>query len=51
MKFVVEQVVDSMGKKINYIFMYVATIVEHLQILSNNKDKDIKQITKLFTKD
>ena len=51
MKFVVEQVVDSMGKKINYNFMYVATIVEHLQILSNNKDKDIKQITKLFTKD
>lgn len=51
MKFVVEQVVDSMGKKINYNFMYVATIVEHLQILSNNKYKDIKQITKLFTKD
>ena len=50
MKFVVE-VVDSMGKKINYNFMYVATIVEHLQILSNNKDRDIKQITKLFTKD
>lgn len=51
MKFVVEQVVDSMNKKINYNFMYVATIVEHLQILSNNKDKDIKRITKLFTKD
>lgn len=51
MKFVVEQVVDSMSTKINYNFMYVATIVEHLQILSNNKDKDIKRITKLFTRD
>lgn len=48
MKLLIKQVAYTISQKMNYTLLYIATVVGHLQILSNNNDKSLKDITKIF---
>lgn len=48
MEKVLNHVVDTIIKRIDYNIEYILTVIGHLQILSNNENMSIKDIVKIF---